>query len=55
MKRITTDYISTQEGRCKICGNKIYPGMYIFDVELRGGKRAMAHSLCERKLKETKK
>jgi len=55
MKRISTDYISTQPGRCKVCGNRILPGMYVFDVELRGGKRAIAHSLCEQKLKETRK
>ena len=51
MKRISLDYIANSEGRCKVCKNKILPGMYIFDVQLRGGKRGVAHSLCERKMR----
>jgi len=52
MKRISLDYVAIEEGRCKLCKRRILPGMYIFALELRGGKRAIAHSLCERKLKE---
>lgn len=55
MKRISLDYVATEEGRCKLCKRRVFPGMYIFALELRGGKRAIAHSLCERKLKEARK
>lgn len=48
MKRISGDYIANVEGKCKICGRAIFPGMYVFDVELRGGRRGVAHSLCEK-------
>lgn len=49
MKRISGDYIANTEGKCKICGRAIFPGMYVFNLELRGGKRAVAHSLCEKR------
>jgi len=54
MKRISRDYVAVSEARCKVCKNRILPGMYVFDVQLRGNKRALAHSLCERKMKEEK-
>lgn len=54
MKRVSLDYAATEEGICKICGRKIYPGMYVFDVKLRGNKLAVAHSLCEQKLQVRK-
>ena len=51
MKRISGDYIANEPGKCKICGRAIFPGMYVFNLELRGNKRGVAHSLCEQKLK----
>lgn len=50
MKRVSGDYIANTEGKCKVCSRRIFPGMYVFNVELRGGKRGVAHSLCEKKL-----
>jgi len=55
MKRISLDYIADSEAKCKVCGRRILPGMYIFAVGLRGGKRGLAHSACEQKIKVTKK
>ena len=55
MKRISLDYQAAKPGVCKICGNRIFPGMFIFDVQLQKGKRAVVHALCETKLKEVKK
>lgn len=55
MKRVSGDYIADSEAQCKICSRRILPGMYVFNVELRGNKRGVAHSLCEQKLlKKTK-
>jgi hypothetical protein len=53
MRRISGDYVATKAGRCEICQRAILPGMYCFDVELRGGRRAKCHSLCEEELKKT--
>jgi len=50
VKRVSGDYIANTEGKCKVCSRRIFPGMYVFNVELRGGKRGVAHSLCEKKL-----
>ena len=54
MKRVSGDYVTNIEGKCKICSRRILPGMYVFNVELRGNKRGVAHSLCEQKMKKTK-
>jgi len=51
MKRVSGDYIANEPGKCKICGRAIFPGMYVFNLELRGGRRGVAHSLCEQQLK----
>jgi len=52
MKRISQDYMAVREGHCEICQRTILPGMYVFNVELRGGRRGIAHSLCEQELKK---
>jgi len=54
MKRISGDYIANEPGKCKICGRAILPGMFVFNIELRSGKRGVAHSLCEKKMKKGK-
>lgn len=50
MKRISLDYMAAKPGTCKICGNRIFPGMFVFDVQLQKGKRGVVHALCERKI-----
>lgn len=57
MKRISRDYASIREGQCALCYRQVYPGMTIFSVELRGGRKGIAHSLCEteKKLSKEKK
>jgi hypothetical protein len=47
MRRISGDYSAVTEGQCVICFRHVYPGMTIFSVELKGGRRGVAHSLCE--------
>ena len=39
--------------KCEICQRTVLPGMYVFDLELRSGRRGVAHSLCEAELKKT--
>jgi len=51
VKRISQHYVADSEARCKVCGRRIFPGMYVFAVGLRGGKRGLAHSACEQKMK----
>jgi ribosomal protein L32 len=53
MRRVSGDYVATKVSRCEICQRAILPGMYCFDVELRSGRRALAHSLCEEEYKKT--
>ena len=50
MKRISLDYMAAKPGTCKICGNRIFPGMFVFDVQSQKGKRGVVHALCERKI-----
>ena len=51
MKRISRDYMTVREGKCEVCQRRILPGMYVFDVELKTGRKGTAHSICERELK----
>ncbi len=46
MKKISSDYIATEQGKCEICGRQIFEGMYVFTIELRGGRKGVAHSTC---------
>lgn len=50
MRRISQDYAAVKDGRCEVCQRRILPGMYIFNVELKGGRKGVAHSLCEHEL-----
>ena len=52
MKRISQDYSAMKNGKCEICGYRIFGGMWIFDVELKNGRKGQAHSTCERVLKK---
>ena len=52
MKRISQDYSAMKNAKCEICGYRILGGMWIFDVELKNGKKGQAHSTCERALKK---
>ena len=47
MERVSQDYLATGEASYEMCGRSIYPSMYVFQIELRGGRRGVAHSLCE--------
>ena len=49
MKRTSGDYVAIQSVKCEICGRQVFQGMYIYMVELRGGRKGVAHSLCETK------
>ena len=56
MKKISSDYIATGQGKCEICGRQVFEGMYVFNVQMRGGRKGVAHSTCEVELKlRTKK
>jgi hypothetical protein len=49
MKRISFDYSAVTEDICRVCGRAILPGMTVYNVVLKSGKKAVIHSLCERK------
>lgn len=43
-KRISQDYLATEERWCNLCGSKILPGMKVFDFEIREGLVDTYHS-----------
>jgi hypothetical protein len=45
MQRIYQDYALTSEAQCAVCFRKIFPGMTVFNCELRVDRRGLAHSL----------
>ena len=47
MQRTSGDYAATTTGRCEKCGRTVFPGMTIYNVKLKNGRQAIAHSLCE--------
>ena len=54
MRRTGFDYTAIKEDVCPACGRAILPGMTVYNVVLKSGKKATIHSLCEKR-KEVKK
>ena len=47
MKKISSDYIATGQGKCEICGRQVFEGMYVFNVQMKSGRNGIVHSTCK--------